>query len=63
MLSPREQQVAALLAEHLSNRQIASRLVITERTVAAHVEHILDKLGVASRHQAGAWAAEHGLVA
>ena len=60
-LSPREQEVAALLAHGLSNRQIAERLMVTERTVAAHIEHILDKLGFASRHQVGAWADEHGL--
>jgi predicted ATPase/DNA-binding CsgD family transcriptional regulator len=60
-LSPREQQVAALLADGLTNRQIAGRLVVTERTVAAHIEHILDKLGFASRHQVATWAAENGL--
>jgi non-specific serine/threonine protein kinase len=60
-LSPREQQVAALLAEGLTNRQIAERLVVTERTVGAHIEHILDKLGFASRHQVAAWAVENGL--
>ena len=61
-LSPREQQVAALLAQGLTNRQIAQRLVVTERTVAAHIEHILDKLGFASRHQVAAWAADKDLV-
>lgn len=60
-LSPREREVAVLLGQGLSNRQIAQRLVVTERTVAAHIEHILDKLGFASRHQVGAWADEHGL--
>jgi DNA-binding NarL/FixJ family response regulator len=60
-LTEREQQVAALLAHGLTNRQIAAQLVVTERTVAAHVEHILAKLGFASRHQVGAWAAEHSL--
>jgi non-specific serine/threonine protein kinase len=60
-LSPREQQVAALLAEGLTNRQIAERLVVTERTVCAHIEHILDKLGFASRHQVAVWAAENGV--
>jgi DNA-binding NarL/FixJ family response regulator len=60
-LSPREREVAALLAQGLSNRQIAQRLVVTERTVGAHIEHILDKTGFASRHQVGAWADEHGL--
>jgi ATP/maltotriose-dependent transcriptional regulator MalT len=61
VLSQREQQVAALLAQNLSNRQIAGQLVITQRTVATHIEHILDKLGFASRHQIGAWAAERDL--
>ena len=60
-LSPREREVAALLAHGLSNRQIAQRLAVTERTVGAHVEHILDKTGFASRHQVGVWAEEHGL--
>ena len=60
-LSPREREVAALLAHGLSNRQIAEKLVITERTVAAHIEHLLNKLGFASRHQVGTWADEHGL--
>jgi DNA-binding NarL/FixJ family response regulator len=62
-LSPREQQVAALLAKGLTNRQIAEQLIVTQRTVASHIEHILEKLGFASRHQVGAWAAEHGLKA
>jgi len=60
-LTAREQQVAALLTRGLSNRQIAEQLVITERTVASHIEHILEKLGFASRHQVGAWMVEHGL--
>ncbi len=62
-LTAREQQVAALLAEHLTNRQIAERLVVSQRTVATHVEHILEKLGFASRHQVGVWAAERDLQA
>jgi DNA-binding CsgD family transcriptional regulator len=61
-LSAREREVAALVAQGLSNRQIGDVLVITDRTVAAHVEHILDKLGFSSRTQIGVWAAEHGLV-
>jgi non-specific serine/threonine protein kinase len=61
-LSPREQEVAALLAHGLTNRQIAERLVITERTVGAHIGHILDKLGFNSRHQIGVWASEHGML-
>jgi non-specific serine/threonine protein kinase len=57
-LSPRETEVAALVLEGLTNRQIAQRLQVTERTVAAHVEHILDKLDFSSRTQIGVWAAE-----
>ena len=55
----REREVASLIAQGLKNHQIAERLLITDRTVAAHVEHILAKLGFASRHQVGAWAAQH----
>jgi len=61
-LTAREQQVAALLRRGMSNRQIAEQLVITERTVASHIEHILEKLGFASRHQVGPWLVEHGLL-
>jgi DNA-binding CsgD family transcriptional regulator len=60
-LTAREREVAALVAQGLTNRQIAARLVITERTAANHVEHILDKLELRSRVQIGVWAAEHGL--
>jgi non-specific serine/threonine protein kinase len=48
--------VAALIARGLSSKQIARQLVITDRTVASHVEHILDKLSFASRTQIGIWA-------
>jgi adenylate cyclase len=61
-LTAREREVAALVARGLTNRQIAEELVIGERTVAAHIEHILTKLDFASRTQVGVWAAEHGLL-
>jgi non-specific serine/threonine protein kinase len=61
-LTPREVEVAALIAERLSNRQIGERLLITRRTAAAHVEHILGKLAFTSRIQVGIWASEHELV-
>ncbi|MFE3257178.1 protein kinase [Nocardia sp. NPDC059091] len=57
-LTKRERQVADLVAEGLTNRAIAARLVISPRTANAHVEHILTKLGFTSRTQIAAWAAE-----
>ena len=50
-LAKREVEVAQLLAEGLSNRQIGTRLFISEATVASHIRHIMDKLGVNSRSQ------------
>jgi non-specific serine/threonine protein kinase len=55
-LTPREKQVLELIARGRRNRQIATELVISERTVESHVEHILAKLGLESRTQAAAWA-------
>ena len=60
-LTPREAEVLALLARGYTNRQIAQELVISERTAANHVEHILTKLGVGSRTAAAAYAFEHGI--
>jgi predicted ATPase/DNA-binding NarL/FixJ family response regulator/transcriptional regulator with XRE-family HTH domain len=56
-LSEREEEVASLIAAGLTNRQIAARLVVAERTADAHVSHILDKLGFATRSQIAVWAA------
>jgi len=53
--------VAALIAQGLSNRALADTLVLSERTIAKHVENILSKLGVASRTQIATWAIERGL--
>jgi non-specific serine/threonine protein kinase len=61
-LSPREREVATLVAQGLTNRQIGERLIITRGTASIHVEHILDKLGLQSRVQVAAWAVEHGLL-
>jgi predicted ATPase/DNA-binding CsgD family transcriptional regulator len=50
-LTSREREIAGLVASGLSNREIAERIVISRRTVAAHVEHIFSKLGISSRAQ------------
>jgi len=60
-LTARERDVAALVVQGKSNREIAEALVLGERTVQTHVSHILDKLGFSSRAQIAAWAAERGL--
>lgn len=60
-LTPRQREVAALIATGKSNREIARDLVLVEGTVANHVEHILNRLGFRSRTQIAVWAAEHGL--
>ncbi|WP_260845095.1 ATP-binding protein [Prescottella equi] len=54
-LTRREMQVAELVAEGMTNRAIAERLVIAPRTVEGHVDHILAKLGFTSRTQVAAW--------
>lgn len=59
-LTARELEVATLLAEGLSNRQIAAQLVISEGTAKRHVENILQKLGLKSRSQVVAWAGQYG---
>jgi non-specific serine/threonine protein kinase len=60
-LSPREREVARLVADGLTNREIAERLIISEGTARVHVSHILDRLGLRSRAQLAVWAAENGL--
>ena len=58
-LTPREREVATLVARGLTNRQIAAELVVAETTVDRHVSHILGKLGFAGRAQVAAWVARH----
>ena len=59
-LTRRESEVAALVAEGMTNKAIAAKLVISQRTVHGHVEHILCKLGFTSRTQIAAWVARGG---
>jgi DNA-binding CsgD family transcriptional regulator len=61
-LTGRELEVLALVAKGKTNREIAAALVISEHTVARHVQNILFKLGVSSRTAAAAFAFEHDLV-
>ncbi|HEX2700023.1 MAG TPA: response regulator transcription factor [Acidimicrobiales bacterium] len=61
-LTQREREVLSVLAEGLSNRDIAARLFVSEKTVKTHVGAVLAKLGVADRTQAALYAVHHGLV-
>ena len=62
-LTARESEVLRLLADGLSQADIAGRLFISSKTVATHIEHILEKLEVRSRAQAVAFAYREGLLA
>jgi DNA-binding CsgD family transcriptional regulator/sugar lactone lactonase YvrE len=62
-LTRREREVADLVAQGLTNREIASRLFISERTAESHVEQIRGKLGFHSRGQVAAWVAAQNLTA
>lgn len=62
-LSRRELEVAKLVAEGLTNREIANRLFISERTVDGHLEHVREKLHVNTRAQVATWVARQGTAA
>ena len=61
-LTEREREVLALVARGYTNKQIAEALYVTEKTARNHVSHILEKLGLARRSEAAAFAVEHKLV-
>jgi len=61
-LSPREREILSLLAEGQSQKHIAATLVISPKTVATHIQHVLAKLGVHSRAEAVAAAYRRGLI-
>jgi DNA-binding NarL/FixJ family response regulator len=62
LLTPREQEVLALLGQGLSNRDLAARLFVAEKTIKTHVSAILAKLQLTDRTQAALFAVHHGLV-
>ena len=62
LLSEREKEVLALVAQGLTNKEIAARLIISENTARNHVSRILDKLGLTRRSEAATFAAQHGLL-
>jgi DNA-binding NarL/FixJ family response regulator len=62
ILSEREKEVLVLVAQGMTNRQIASELVLSENTVRNHLSHILDKLDFSRRSQVAAYAAQRGLL-
>ncbi|MEY2468905.1 MAG: hypothetical protein QOF21_1603, partial [Actinomycetota bacterium] len=59
-VSARELEVALLVAEGLQNKEIATRLHLSVRTVESHVRHLLTKTGLVNRTQLASWAHEHG---
>ena len=61
-LTGREVQVLQLLAAGLSNREIAARLVISQKTVGNHIEHVYSKIGASNRAMASLFATRHGLL-
>jgi DNA-binding NarL/FixJ family response regulator len=61
-LTSREVEVLRLLARGFSNKQIAERLVISQKTTSNHIEHVYAKIGVSNRALASLYAARHGLL-
>ncbi len=60
-LTEREREVLGFIADGLTNREIAEKMVISEKTVKTHVSNLLDKLDLEDRTRAAIWALKHGL--
>ena len=61
-LTRREREIAGLVAQGLSNKEIGARLVISPKTAGNHVEHIYSKIGAVNRAGASLFAVRHGLL-
>jgi non-specific serine/threonine protein kinase len=61
LLTPREEEIAVLVAQGMTNRSIAEELVVSERTVGTHVRRMLKKLDLRSRAQIAAWVTSRRL--
>ncbi|MCX6024611.1 MAG: response regulator transcription factor [Chloroflexi bacterium] len=61
-ISEREKEVLVLVAQGLTNKEIAVRLIVSEKTARNHVSHILEKLGFSRRSEAAAYAVKRGLL-
>ena len=62
VLTPREREIAALIGQGLTSREIADRLVIGKGTADSHADHIRTKLDLRSRAEIAAWAVRHGVL-
>jgi DNA-binding NarL/FixJ family response regulator len=60
-LTPREREVAVLLARGSTNREIAEALTVSTGTAANYVQRVMNRLGFENRVQVATWAVEHGL--
>jgi two-component system response regulator NreC len=61
-LTPREYEVAVLMAYGYTNREVAGRLVISVRTAESHRMHLMEKLGARTRSDVVRWALDHELI-
>jgi DNA-binding NarL/FixJ family response regulator len=61
-ITPRQQEIAVLVAKGYTNAQIAEALVLVPGTVANHLDHLRTRLGLQNRAQVAAWVVKHGLL-
>jgi DNA-binding NarL/FixJ family response regulator len=61
-LTPRKTEIVRLVAQGLSNKEIARKLVLSQRTVEAHLDQLRRQLGLSNRAQVAAWVVARGLI-